>query len=434
MIKHKVLGLNSRNHLYTSRYNTKRGKKIANSKLLTKKVLREAGIRIPKTYGIIHNREELEQLDFLSLPRNGFVIKPNNGLGGQGILIVDRAGKYAGEWLDSEGKVLTTGDLKLHIGDILQGRYSMDDLADKAYIEELIRIHPVFEKYAYHGTPDIRVIVFNKVPIMAMLRLPTEESGGKANMYQGAVAVGIDIATGVTTYAVHHAKRITFLPGTRRKVRHLQIPSWEEILETAVRVQEVVPLGYLGVDLVLQPKFNQKGELIGEQPMILEINAQPGLKIQLTNMAGLWERLERVEGLRIKSMKQGVRVGRALFADPKLMEKGLGRKTIGTVEEVEIVSFDGEKLKVKAKIDTGADSSSIDKELAEELGLLNTSNILYENYFRSALGRRKRLVVQGTFYLAGRKIKTRFSVTNRSKLRYKVLIGKRDLKGFVIVP
>ncbi len=433
-MKNKVLGLNSRNHLYTSRYNTKRGKKIANSKLLTKKVLRESGIRVPKTYGIIHDREELEQLDWLSLPRNGFVIKPNNGLGGQGILIIDRAGKYAGEWLDSDGNKLTIADLKLHLGDILQGRYSMDDLADKAYIEELIRVHPVFKKYVYHGTPDIRVIVFNRVPIMAMLRLPTEESGGKANMYQGAVAVGVDIATGVTTYAVHHAKLITFLPGTRRKVRHLQIPGWDEVLETAVKVQEAVPLGYLGVDLVLQPKYNRKGELVGEQAVVLEINAQPGLKIQLTNMAGLWERLQRIEGLKITSVKQGVRVGRALFADPRLTEKGLGRKTIGVVEEVELVDDKGEKVKCKAKIDTGADSSSIDRKLAEELGLLKRSNVLYENYFRSALGRRKRLVVQGTFYLAGRKIKSLFSITDRSRLKYKVLIGKRDLKGFVIVP
>ncbi len=433
-MKNKVLGLNSRNHLYTSRYNTKRGKKIANSKLLTKRVLKEAGIRVPKTYGVVRDREELEKLDFLGLPRNGFVIKPNNGLGGQGILIIDGVGKYAGEWLDSDGNVLTTADLKLHIGDILQGRYSMDDLADRAYIEELIRIHPVFKKYAYHGTPDMRVIVFNRVPVMAMLRLPTEESGGKANLYQGAVAVGIDIATGVTTYAIHHSKPITFLPGTRRKVRHLQIPSWDEVLETAVKVQEAVPLGYVGVDLVLQPRFNRRGELVGEQPMVLEINAQPGLKIQLANMAGLWERLQRVEGLKITSVKQGVRVGRALFADPKLMEKGLGRKTIGVVEEVEIVNDKGEKVKLKAKIDTGADSSSIDRKLAEELGLLKRSNILYENYFRSALGRRKRLVVQGTFYLAGRKIKTLFSVTDRSRLRYKMLVGRRDLKGFMIVP
>jgi len=37
---------------------------------------------------------------------------------------------------------------------------------------------------------------------MAMLRLPTKESGGKANLQQGAIGLGIDMASGVTTSAV----------------------------------------------------------------------------------------------------------------------------------------------------------------------------------------------------------------------------------------
>lgn len=434
-----ILGLNSRNHLYTSVYNSKKGKRIADSKLETKKVLSVAKIRVPETYGVIKNWEELEQFDFMSLPEIGFVIKPNNGLGGEGIVVVNGIGSYAGEFQTSEGQVLSISDLKLQIGDILQGRYSMDDLPDIAYIEELVRVHPVFEKYAYHGTPDIRIVVFNRVPVMAMLRLPTEESGGRANLYQGAVAVGIDIATGMTTYAIHHAKPVKLLPGTRRKLRHIEIPQWREVLELAGRAQEVVGLGYVGVDIVLQPKEVLSGEKKGKgeldaTPMILEVNAQPGLKIQLANKAGLRERLRRVEGLSISGVRRGIRVGMALFTDPELADSGLGRKTIGVNEEIDVVSYLGDRIKVKAKIDTGADSSSIDRALAEELGLLHKTNLLYENYFRSALGRRKRQVVESTFYLAGRKLKTRLSVTDRSKLRYKMLIGKRDLKGYMIVP
>lgn len=434
-----ILGLNSRNHLYTSVYNSKKGKRVANSKLETKKVLSAAKIRVPETYGVIENWEELEQFDFMSLPELGFVIKPNNGLGGEGIMIVDKMGPYAGEFQTSEGQVLSVSDLKLQIDDILQGRYSMDDLPDVAYIEELVRVHPAFEKYAYHGTPDVRVVMFNRVPVMAMMRLPTEESGGRANLYQGAVAVGIDIATGMTTHAIHHAKSIKLLPGTRRKLRHIEIPQWDAILELAGKAQEVVGLGYLGVDIVLQPKEisdaqKKEKEEIDTIPMILEINAQPGLKIQLANKAGLRERLRRVEGLSISGVRRGIRVGRALFTDPELADSGLGRKTIGVSEEIEVVSYLGDRVEVKAKIDTGADSSSIDRALAEELGLLHKTNLLYENYFRSALGRRKRQVVEGTFYLAGRKLKTRLSVTDRSRLRYKMLIGKRDLKGYMIVP
>ena len=424
-----ILGLNSRNHQYTSVYNSKKYKEIANSKLSTKRALKRGGVSVPKTYNVVSNTEQLERFDYGSLPDKGFVIKPNNGLGGEGIMVVDGPGVYAGEWILSDGETVNISDMRLHIGDILQGRYSMDDLQDTAYIEELVRVHPAFEKYAYHGTPDIRIIVFNKVPVMAMLRLPTEESGGRANLYQGAVAAGIDISSGVTTYAIHHKSPINFLPGTRRKLRNIQIPQWSEILEVAVKSQEVVKLGYLGVDIVLQP-------IEGEDaiPMVLELNAQPGLKIQLANRAGLRERLSRIENLKVTSSKQGIRIGRALFVDPVLIEKGLGRKTIKTVEEVEVLSLSGERVTVKAKIDTGADSSSMDRELARELGLLVGHNVLYENYFRSALGRRKRQVVQGTFYMAGKRVKSRFSITKRDKLRHKVLIGRRDLDGFMILP
>jgi hypothetical protein len=122
--------------------------------------------------------EALERFDFLTLPTD-FVVKPNNGLGGEGIVVIEQRGTYAGEWIDSQGVTWTVPDLKLHIGDILAGRYSMDDLPDTAYIEERVRVHPTFAKYSYHGTPDIRVIVYNRIPIMSYVRLPTEEAGGQ---------------------------------------------------------------------------------------------------------------------------------------------------------------------------------------------------------------------------------------------------------------
>lgn len=438
-----VLGLNSRNHLYTSRYNTSRGKRIANSKLLTKETLRKAGVPVPKTYIKISNNEQLEKFDFLKLPAD-FVIKPNNGLGGEGIIVIERQGEYAGEWIDSQGEVLSVADLKLHVGDILQGRYSMDDQPDVAYIEERVRVHPAFERYSYHGTPDIRVIVFNGIPVMAYVRLPTEESGGRANLFQGAAATGIDMASGITTYGVHHAKPTEFFPGTRRKLAGIQIPQWEEILETAIKASHAIGLGYMASDIVLQPMSeitnNQKSiikldkqEQVVAKPMILEVNAQPGLKIQIANRAGLRDRLERVKGLKVVSLRHGIRVGQALFADPVLAERGLGRKTVSAFEMVEVMGHNGKTEEVRAKIDTGADGSSIDRVLAEELGLLEADNILYYDYFRNALGRKKREIVGVTFVMAGRKMKTQISIADRSRLRTKMLIGRRDLKQFAVV-
>jgi alpha-L-glutamate ligase-like protein len=382
--------------------------------------------------------EQLEKFDFLTLPAD-FVVKPNNGLGGQGIVVIEKRGEYAGEWIDSTGDLWRVDDLRLHMADILAGQYSMDDLPDIAYIEERVRVHPTFARYSYHGTPDIRVIVFNKIPIMSYVRLPTEESGGRANLFQGAAAVGIDIATGITTYGVHHAKPTEFFPGTRRKLAGIMIPQWEEILETAIAASEAIGLGYMACDIVLQPiveAVKSKETKLKEQtavPMILEVNAQPGLKIQIANRAGLKERLARVKGLKIVSAKHGIRVAQALFADPHLAEKGLGMKTVGRYEDVEISGSNGEREIVGAKIDTGADISSLDIRVAEKLGLMSEDNVLYESSFYNALGNKKRKVVGATIYLSGRKIKTRLSISDRSRLRRKMIIGWRDLSGFAVV-
>ncbi|PIS17588.1 alpha-L-glutamate ligase-like protein [Candidatus Collierbacteria bacterium CG09_land_8_20_14_0_10_46_12] len=421
-----VLGLNSRNHLYTSVYNSRIGKTIANSKLFTKKTLKQAKVRVPETFEIINSMEILEKFDFLKL-KTDFVVKPNNGLGGQGIIVIEKQGEFAGEWIDSTGEIWRVDDLRLHIADILAGRYSMDDVSDIAYIEERVRVHPIFEKYSYHGTPDIRVIVFNRIPIMSYVRLPTEESGGRANLFQGAAAVGIDIATGITTYGVHHAKATDFFPGTRRKLANIQIPQWEEILTTAIVATEAIGLGYMACDIVLQPDGDNS------TPMILEVNAQPGLKIQIANRAGLKERLARVKGLKIVSPRHGIRVAQALFADPKLAEKGLGRKSVGRYEEIEIVGLNGHREKLMAKIDTGADISSLDIRVAEDLGLMSADNVLYESSFYNSLGKKKRKVVGITYYLSGRKVKSRISITDRSRMSKKMLIGWLDLSGFAVV-
>jgi hypothetical protein len=192
--------------------------------------------------------------------------------------------------------------------------------------------------------------------------------------------------------------------------------------------------------IVLQPIHPEsKKENLGKElevtavPMILEVNAQPGLKIQIANRAGLKERLARLKGLKIVSSRHGIRVAQALFADPKLAEKGLGRKSVGRYEEVELVGLNGEREVVNAKIDTGADISSLDINVAERLGLMSDDNILYESNFYNSLGKKKRKVVGITYYLAGRKVKTRISITDRSKVSTKMLVGWLDLKNFAVV-
>lgn len=417
-----ILGINARTQIYSYKYNTKKGKKLANSKILTGRVLKKADIPSPTLYKIFRKPSDVDLFNWESLP-DSFALKPSRGMGGEGIIVVKK--RLESAWITTQKTKVTVDDLKLHILDILEGAYSMGNIPDVAFIQEYVGRHKAFRKYAYRGTPDIRIIVFNKVPVMAMLRLPTKESGGRANLHQGAIGVGVDIATGITTKAIWHGAQIRLKPGTNRKLHGIKIPDWSKVLETAVRAQMVSGLGYLGVDIVLHP---EKG------PLILELNAQPGLQIQLANMEGLKKRLERIADLAVRGAEHGVNIAKALFAerfaDRVSAEEGI--KTVGIWENVKIISADGYKREAKAKIDTGAWKTSIDKTLAEELGLLKASNILWTKVVKSALGKESRKVIGLKFYLAGRKIATIANVANRSSLRTPLLIGRRDLAGFLL--
>ena len=374
-----ILGLNARNRLFLS-LNKKFGRRIADSKLLTKKILGKYGLPTPKLYAVFTNPGEVFDFPWETLPDN-FVLKPSSGFGGEGIVIVKKKAKWAGEWYLMDGSIINIGELRLRSLDILAGQYSLHNLPDKAFVEERIKIAKIFRKYAFQGTPDVRVIVFNKVPVMAMLRLPTAQSKGKANLHQGAIGVGIDLATGITTYGVVNGQWIKYIPGTKIKVNGLKLPFWDNILTLAIKTQEVIPkLGYLGVDIVID---EDRG------PMVLELNARPGLEIQNANLAPLKKRLERVEGLEVRDAEHGVKIAKTLFAerfaDRVMAEEGI--KIVSVWEMVKIISADKKKVEIKAKVDTGAWRTSIDKDLAKQLGLLRPENILWTKVYKSSFGK-----------------------------------------------
>jgi alpha-L-glutamate ligase-like protein len=418
-----ILGLNARNHLYQSRYNRKKGKNIASSKLLTKQFLKKNKFPHPELHGVFRSLEHVPSFDWGSLRKN-FVIKPSEGYGGEGIIIVKR--RIGSErFLTVENKEVVLDDLKLHVLDILEGRYNKYSNLDIAFIEERVPKHPVFKKYAYRGTPDIRFMVFNQVPVMAMLRLPTPDSHGMANLHQGGLCVGVDIATGITTFGMIYDHPVRYVPDTGIKVNGLRIPHWDEMLEISIAVQRKISLGFVAVDFVLHKK---KG------PMILELTASPGLGIQIANRAGLKKRLERVEGLVRVEEGKGIRIAQALFAesfaDKVLAERGA--KIVGVHEEVKIKNSKGKRVEVGAKIDTGAFRSSIDRKLAKNLGLLQKKNVLWKRYYVSALGRERRPIIELTFWLKGRRVKTAANISNRERFTEKLLIGRLDLKTFLV--
>ncbi|MFZ3301259.1 MAG: sugar-transfer associated ATP-grasp domain-containing protein [Microgenomates group bacterium] len=420
-----ILGLNSRGALFTSKYNSRAAKKNADSKIQTDRVLRIAGVSRPDVLVKFRNAKETVEFDWMSLP-SSFALKPSRGLGGDGIIVVKKRISES-EWLTTSKQKITVDDLKLHVFDILEGAFSMGNDPDVAFIQEYVGRHPAFRKLSFRGTPDIRVIVFNKIPVMAMLRLPTKESDGRANLHQGALGLGIDLVSGITTKAIQHGRQIMFKPNTNRKLHGIKIPQWDLILETAVKAQIASGLNYAGVDVVLNP---DKG------PQVIELNAQPGLQIQLANMDGLRKRLERVDDLVVLDAKHGIQIAKSLFASKFIDRVRFKESTpvVKAVEEIKIKDSEGKWKTLLAKIDTGAWSSSIDIGLARKLGLLRKNKIISTRRKLSSLGEEERPVISLILKLAGKKMETKVTVADRKLLRYSILIGRTDLQGFLVSP
>jgi len=100
---------------------------------------------------------------------------------------------------------------------------------------------------------------------------------------------------------------------------------------------------------------------------------------------------------------------------------------VGLVEKVKI---NGKE--VTARIDTGAEHSSIDKDLSKRLEL---GPILRTMLIKSASGQTRRPVVEAEMEIKGKVIKSKFNIANRKHMKYKVLIGQNILKqGFLIDP
>jgi len=380
----EILGLNRRNQEYVRPYNSPSAKRIADNKILTKQVLSREGINTPSVYKLIKNKKQLKFLDWDSLPRS-FVIKPNQGTGGNGIIVFYGKKKGENSWIRPNGTTMSQKDITLHIENILEGRFSMGDRSDIAIIEERVRTDPLLKQYSYKGVPDIRIICFNGVPIMAMTRIPTKRSNGTANLHSGAICTGLDISTGITTYSMQMNTKSIFSDTyegieyttdlkENKKLSGIQIPDWDEILTIALKCQKASKLGYVGVDIAIDM---EKG------PVVFELNARPGLGIQVANQAGLRWRLEKIKGLEINSIKHGIRIAKNLFGGEieESIEAISGRKVVSITERIILYNRKADLQKtVKASdkenatafMDTGIQSSRITTNLASRLGFIET--------------------------------------------------------------
>ncbi|TWT87404.1 Ribosomal protein S6--L-glutamate ligase [Pseudobythopirellula maris] len=279
-----VIGINDRNLSLIAEQNHRALYPRVDNKLITKTICEQHGIPVPDTYNVISSQGEVRRILELLGSHESFVIKPASGAAGRGVLVIasrDKEGFHTGS-----GKLVTRGELRYHVSAILSGLYSLRGQVDQAIVEQRIVCDPSLERVSYGGTPDVRVILYRGVPAMAMVRLPTIDSGGRANLHQGAIAAAIDLGTGVTYGGASRNRRVSVHPDTGNAIAGITIPEWRRLLLSAIRLGDALELGYLGLDFVVDAVRG---------PVVLEGNARPGLAIQVAHREGLRNRLDWID-------------------------------------------------------------------------------------------------------------------------------------------
>lgn len=274
-----VLTMNQRNLGYVYPYNKRCDFPIANDKLLCKEILADVGVPLADTHFSYRYFYELANLDADLRSLDDFVIKPSNGSAGNGIVVI--VGREGDKWIGVSGKRYRIEDLRRHIADIIFGVFSHDK-QDAAIIEQRIVQHQVIDNLFDRGLADVRVILFQNQPVLTMSRVPTLMSDGKANLHQGAVGIGLDLKSGRSYRAMLKGEPITMHPDSGAELIGVQIPFWDEIIQHSRNIAEAVPLKYIGIDIAIA----------AQGPVLLEINARPGLEIQNVTRSGMRSILE----------------------------------------------------------------------------------------------------------------------------------------------
>lgn len=281
-----ILGMNRRNAACILDHNPRARYPLVDDKQRLHALCHGLGVASPKLHGVLESYWQLRELPRLLDRLDDFVLKPNQGSAGRGILVV--IGRQGQHFQRHNGETVTRDALRQHCSDILSGMYSLGGRPDRVLIQQRVQLHPAFESISFQGIPDVRVVLYRRQPAMAMLRLPTKESGGRANLHQGGIGAGVDLVRGRTHHAVQRNRFINRHPDTGQALVGWQVPYWPQVLQMARRVAEAVGLGYVGVDIVIDRTSG---------PLLLEANARPGLAIQIANGQGLQARLAAIDDM-----------------------------------------------------------------------------------------------------------------------------------------
>lgn len=278
--KRLLFGINRRNVDLVYACNPRRYYPLADDKHRSKQLLSGAGIPVAPTIAVCRGLFEVDRIVELLKEKSDFVVKPSSGSGGDGIMVV--GARTSDGWHGTGGREIGEHEIRQRIANIVFGAFSKQ-LEDTALIEERIRPHAWLAELWADGVCDIRILYHRGKAALAMLRVPTRRSEGRANLHRGGIGVGIDIERGMTTRAVVQGRSIQAHPEVGTRLIGCAVPHWDRCLEIAERISETVPLGYLGIDITIDA---DRG------PLVLEINARPGLEIQNVTQSLLGEVIE----------------------------------------------------------------------------------------------------------------------------------------------
>lgn len=278
-----VLGMNARNVGGVLGHNPRVLFPTVDDKLRLIEVCKRVGVPTPAVYAVVSRHGDLRHLGDVLRAHPDCVLKPARGSGGRGILLL--TGVMENGYRRHNGDRMAFADVRRRVSDILSGLHSLGGRPDRAMFQRRLTTHPDLERLSYRGAPDIRVLVYRGEPAMAMLRLPTLESAGRANLHQGGVGVGVEVETGITTRAIWHGRVVERHPDTGEPLAGRAVPDWPEVLRAAKTVARATGLGYVGIDVVPDTSG----------PMVLEANARPGLAIQTANGRGLLTELRAID-------------------------------------------------------------------------------------------------------------------------------------------
>ncbi len=365
-----ILSMNERNLNYIKKLNSSSSVNLADDKVETKLFLEQRWVSVPKTLAIVSSKKQLWEFNLESIKEDFFVVKPVFWSKWQGILIVENLHDWT--YMIWE-EILSEDFLYDHMTDILNWDFSLNYGFDKVLIEEKLIPGNWFEKFCEFWLADIRMIVYNLVPVAAMVRMPTSSSWGKANLAQGWIGLGIEVWSGIinTIYINWKVYKKDF-PLKYAHLKWFEIPFWNDIMLASSKTQFFVNLGYLALDWVITKSW----------PKILEINARAGLEIQNVCLLPLKSRLDKVKDLKILEPEKWVELAKSLFSD-KIRDKFSTQKVIYLSQDAKLKFWDSSE-DIIVKVDFTKTKNTISSHLYDIISKNNyllelDSNIKLEN-------------------------------------------------------